>query len=335
MHLSAEIFQMLLAYKKSALLRSGIEMGVFARLAQCPATVAEVADDLELSERGTRLFLNALVAIDVVDENDGRYELAAWAAPALDPARDTYLGELSRILTSRWEWEAMGRLPEAVRRGGPVIEENAEQLDYGYYEEFATHATAVTKPTVALMAETVHDWAATRTPLHILDLACGHGYYGYTLAEQHRHGRVWSVDNPQVLEIAQKHAAKVGVADRVETMPGDMFCMDLGGPYDLVLITNVLHHHTAERATELLRRTAAVTRPGGKVVLVGITTDDGPVRLSPEAHLFSLLMLAWTERGEAHSVGTYEQMLADAGYTSMRLHRQPTIPMRVIVADRA
>ena len=60
-----------------------------------------------------------------------------------------------------------------------------------------------------------------------------------------------------------------------------------------------------------------------------------PVRLSPEAHLFSLLMLAWTERGEAHSVGTYERMLTDAGYHDMRLHRQPTIPMRVIVADRA
>ena len=46
-------------------------------------------------------------------------------------------------------------------------------------------------------------------------------------------------------------------------------------------------------------------------------------------------MLVWTDNGEAHSAGTYERMLADAGYANMRLHRQPNIPMRVIVAERS
>ncbi len=334
MQASAEIFQTLLAYKKSALLRTGIELGVFARLAEQPATADDVARDLELAPRGSRLLLNALVAIDVLKETDGTYRLASLAAETLDPAREGYLGELSRILTSRWEWEAMGRLSEAVRRGGPVIVENAEQLDYRYYEEFATHANAVTKPTVAAVTGAIHDWAAQREPLNVLDLACGHGLYGFTIAQQQPQARVWSVDNAHVLEIAQKHAARLGVADRVETIAGDMFTLDLGGPYDLALITNVLHHHTPERATELLRRVAAVTKPGGKLILVGITADDGPVRDSPEAHLFSLLMLVWTENGEAHSAGTYQRMLASAGYTDMRLHRQAEIPMRIIVADR-
>jgi C-methyltransferase len=332
---SADIFHALLAYKKSAMLRTGIELGVFARLAERPATADEVARDLELAPRGSRLLLNALVAIDVVEETDGVYRLAPLAAETLDPNRDGYLGELSRILTSRWEWEAMGRLPEAVRRGGPVIAENAEQLDYGYYEEFATHAGAVTRPTVARMTGTVHDWAAQCERLNILDLACGHGMYGLTLAQQHPHARLWSVDSAKVLEIAQKNAARLGVADRMQTIAGDMFTLDLGGPYDLALITNVLHHHTPERATELMRRVAGVTRPGGKLVLVGITADDGPVRESPEAHLFSLLMLVWTDNGEAHSAGSYERMLSAAGYRDMRLYRQDEIPMRVIVAERA
>lgn len=334
MQAPAEIFQALLAYKKSALLRTGIELGVFGRLAEQTATADDVARDLDLAPRGSRLLLNALVAIDILEEADGSYRLTSLAAETLDPAREGYLGELSRILTSRWEWEAMGRLPEAVRRGGPVIAENAEQLDYGYYEEFATHAGAVTKPTVARVTGTIHDWAAQRERLHVLDLACGHGMYGFTIAQQHPRARIWSVDNAQVLEIAQKHAARLGVADRVETMAGDMFTLDLGGPYDLVLITNVLHHHTPERATELLRRVAAVTAPGGKLILVGITADDGPVQDSPEAHLFSLLMLVWTDNGEAHSAGTYRQMLAAAGYQGMQLHRQAEIPMRIIVADR-
>jgi C-methyltransferase len=331
---SAYVFPTLLAYKKSALLRAGIELGIFARLAVQPATADEVARDLELALRGSRLLLNALVCIDALEEAEGTYRLAPVAAETLDPTREGYLGEMSRILTSRWEWEAMGRLPEAVRRGGPVIAEHVDQLDFPYFEQFATHASAVTDPTAARVAGTINDWAAQRERLHILDLACGQGVYGFTIAQQHPQARVWSVDNSQVLEITQKNAVRLGVADRVETIAGDMFTLDLGGPYDLVLIANVLHHYTPECATDLLRRAAAVTNPGGKLILVGITPDDGPVRDSPDAHLFSLLMLVWTENGEARSVGYYQRLLAATGYKDMQLHRQAEIPMRIIVADR-
>lgn len=335
MQASAYVFGTLLAYKKSALLRTGIELGVFARLAKQPATADEVARDLELAPRGSRLLLNALVCIDALEEADGTYRLAPLAAESLDPAREGYLGKMSRILTSRWEWEAMGRLPEAVRRGGPVIAEHVDQLDFPYFEEWATHASAVTEPTAARVAGTIHDWAAQRERLHILDLACGQGAYGFTIAQQHPRARVWSVDNSQVLEVAQKHAARLGVADRVETLAGDMFTLDLGGPYDLVLIAGVLHHYTSERATELLRRAAEVTNPGGKLILVGPTADDGPVRDSPDAHMLSLLMLVWTESGEAPSVGYYQRLLSATGYKDMQLHRQAELPMRIIVADRA
>jgi C-methyltransferase len=193
----------------------------------------------------------------------------------------------------------------------------------------------VTRPTTQLLTGQLHDWAAGRDRLDILDLACGHGLYGYSLAQQHPHARVCSVDGPKVLEIAQKHAARLGVADRVQTLPGDMFALPLGGPYDLVLVTNVLHHYAEDQAVELLRRAAAVTVPGGRIALVGITLEEGPVRANAEAHLFSLLMLVWTTQGEAHSSAAYERMLTAAGYTGMRLHRQSTLPMRLIIADRS
>jgi C-methyltransferase len=332
---TAYVYGTLLAYKQSAMLRAGIELGVFGRLAKQPATADEVARDLELAPRGARLLLNALVCIDALEEADGTYRLAPVVAEALDPAREGYLGRMSRILTSQWEWEAMGRLTEAVLRGGPVIAEHVDHLDFPYFEEFAAHAGAVSEPTATRVAATIHDWAAQRERLHILDLACGPGVYGFTIAQQHPHARVWSVDNAQVLEVAQKHAARLGVADRVGTIAGDMFTLDLGGPYDVVLITNVLHHYSPERATELLRRAAAVTNPGGKLILVGITADEGPVRNSPDAHLFSLLMLVWTEHGEAPSVGYFRELLSATGYRDMQVHRQAGQPMRIVVADRA
>jgi len=331
----AYVIQTLLAYKKSALLRAGIELGVFARLAAQPATADEIARDLELAPRGSRILLNALVSIDALEEADGIYRLAPVTAETLDPAREGYLGNVSVCLTSPWEWEAMGRLPDAVRRGGPVTAEHVDKLDFPYFEEFAVHGTALSGPMAARVAGTIDDWAAQRERLHVLDLACGMGVYGFTIAQRHPQARVWSVDSSEVLKITEKHAARMGVADRAETIAGDMFTLDLGGPYDLVLITNVLHHYSPERATELLRRAAEVTNPGGKLILVGLTADDGPVRDNPDAHLFSLLMLVWTEYGEAPSVGYFQRLLSSTGYKDMQLHRHAGSPFRTIIADRA
>ena len=81
-----------------------------------------------------------------------------------------------------------------------------------------------------------------------------------------------------------------------------MFSVSLGGPYDVAMITNVLHHFSEERATHLLQRAARVMADDGRIVLVGFTTSDAPPAAEASAHLFSILMLIWTHEGEVHSV---------------------------------
>jgi C-methyltransferase len=138
-----------------------------------------------------------------------------------------------------------------------------------------------------------------------------------------------------VLPAARKHAAALGVADRVETIAGDMFSAPLGGPYDVVMVTNVLHHFAPERGVTLLRRLATTMVDDGRLVLVGFVTGDGrePAR-DAAAHLFSVLMLVWTTAGEVHSETTYQWMLDAAGFGEGRAHSVPGLPLSVIVADR-
>lgn len=329
-----ELFQMMLAYKKTAVVRTAIELGIFGSLADGPATARTVAAAKGLDERGTRLLLNALAAIGLLDAVGEQYQLTSGAATHLVPGHPGYVGGMAKVLASTWEWDAMWRLPEAVRRGGTVAPENAETPGYKYWEDFAAFAGTVAEPTARLMADVLDGWARNRQRLDLLDMACGHGLYGYTLARRHPTARVWSLDWDNVLPIAQKHAARLGIADRVSTIAGDMFSVPLGGPYDIVMVTNVLHHFSQDHAVRLLRRAASVTVSGGRIALVGHTVDDGPPRESAEAHLFSILMLAWTAQGETHSAVVYERMLTEAGYTNTRVHRQTALPLRVIVADK-
>ena len=112
-----------------------------------------------------------------------------------------------------------------------------------------------------------------------------------------------------------------------------MFEVPLGGPYDVVFVTNVTHHFSAEKVTELLTRLGTVVKPGGRIVLIGFTVGAEPPVRDPAPHLFSVLMLVWTFEGESHSVATYNKALNAAGFTDATVH--PTdLPFRILVAER-
>src|SRR5439155_17984505 len=72
----AQMFEMMLAYKTTALLTTGIELGVFDALAESTGTAAELAGRLSLSERGSRLLLNGLAALGLLESVVSSYGLA-------------------------------------------------------------------------------------------------------------------------------------------------------------------------------------------------------------------------------------------------------------------
>jgi C-methyltransferase len=330
----ADIFDMLLAYKNTAVLSTAIELGVFDAIAAGASTSYQIAKRQVLDPRGAKLLLNALAALGLLDCEDSSYRLRAGAEKFLVRGRPGFVGDMAKVMASSWEWSALASLADAVRRGGTVARENAETPEYAYWEDFAAYASAVAGPTARLMADVLGPWAAQRERLDVLDMACGHGLYGYTLAVRQPHAKIWSLDWPNVLPLARERAAAMGIGDRVATIAGDMFDVELGGPYDVVMITNVLHHFSERRAAQLLGRAADVLADDGRIVLVGFTVSDVPPADEAAAHLFSILMLIWTHEGEVHSEGAYRTLLADAGFTDVTLHSVAALPLRVIVARK-
>lgn len=326
---------MLQAYKTTALLSTAIELGIFDAIDQGATTAPAIAASLHADERGVRLLLNALAAIGLLEADGSGYALPEGAADLLVRSRPGFVGDMHRVLASRWEWDALQRLPEAVRRGHAVVSQNAETPDFDYWKDFASYAGAVARPMAEKTAQVLSDWASTRKRLDILDVACGHGLYGFTLASHQPQAEVWSLDWDGVLPIARANAERMGVSSRAHEIAGDMFEVPLGGPYDVVMITNVLHHFSEERGIELLKRAAPVLRPDGRIVLVGFTVGDGPPIEDPAPHLFSVLMLVWTAQGEVHSIATYDRMLVAAGFKPAVVHSVPPLPLKVLVAERA
>ncbi|MEZ0095617.1 2-polyprenyl-3-methyl-5-hydroxy-6-metoxy-1,4-benzoquinol methylase [Streptacidiphilus sp. EB129] len=329
-----DLFEMMLSTRRTAVLRAGIELRIFDGLADGPLEADDLAERLGIHPRGMRVLLAALAAIGLLYVEEGQYRLAPGADQVLVTSSPGYFGSAMRLASSDYEWQALGRLADAVRHGGTVLEQHAETPEYPYWEDFAALPTGNTARVAGTLADLVKEWGADRPSFDVLDTACGHGYYGYTLAARYPQARVWDVDWPNVLDISVGHAERMGVRDRVELIPGDMFSADLAGPYDLTMITNVLHHFSEERATEMLTKLAKATKADGKVAVVAITTDDQPPAQDPIPHLFSVLMLAWTHEGESHSMDAYRRMFAAAGLTAPQVTSLPGVPLRVLLADR-
>jgi 2-polyprenyl-3-methyl-5-hydroxy-6-metoxy-1,4-benzoquinol methylase len=324
---------MMQAYKTTSLLRTGVDLGVFDALAGGPAAADTLAGRLGADIRGVRILLDALVAVALLETDPAGYQLAPGADAFLVSKNAQYLGDMVKVMCSDWEWDALKHLGEAVRHGGTVMDEHAETAEYEYWVDFAAFASAIAHPTANVMADALALWAAGRSSLDVLDMACGHGIYGYTFAQRHAGARVWSLDWPNVLPVAAGHAERLGVRDRVEPLPGDMFTVPLGGPYDLVMLTNVLHHFDEARGTELLRRARAALKPDGRLALVGFTVGDRGPAEDPAPYLFSVLMLVWTARGEVHSEAAYDRMLAASGFGGATVHSVADLPLRVLTAE--
>jgi len=167
--------------------------------------------------------------------------------------------------------------------------------------------------------------------LRVLDIAAGHGLYGLAFAKQNPQVEVTAVDWPKVLDVAKENAQAAGVADRYHAKPGSAFDVDYGTGYDLVLLTNFLHHFDKETCETLLRKVRASLADGGRAATLEFVPNDDRVT-PPQAAAFSMQMLGGTPSGDAYTFAELERMFQNAGFARSEMHDLPPTIERVIIS---
>jgi ubiquinone/menaquinone biosynthesis C-methylase UbiE len=326
------VWTALTRYQHTAALKAAIELDVFTAIAAGEATVDAVARRAQAAPRGVRALLDHLVMDGFLARDGERYRLSPTAAAFLDRSAPTYLGSAVHFIASPAVVDGFARLTEAVRRGGTAIPGGGGVApEHPMWVEFA-RAMAPLAGMAAMLLGNLLDVA--RAPAwKVLDVAAGHGLFGITLASMNPAVEVTALDWKNVLAVAEEHARAAGVAPRFHTLAGSAFDVPFGGPYDVVLLPNFLHHFDPPTCERALAKAHAALVPGGRVVIVEFVPDDdrsGP----PEAVRFALVMLAGTPAGDAYTFAEYRTMLAHAGFASPTLHELAPSPMRVVIAAR-
>jgi predicted O-methyltransferase YrrM len=297
----ARVTQLALGYWPSRAFLAAVELDLFAVLDASPLTRDELAGRLGLRSRSVGDFLDALVALGLLQRDgagDGaRYGNVPGGAPLLADPDDEQRAWLADLADPE-RFRRWSRLTDALRSG---------EGDTGLFDDlygdpdrlahFLRAMTAVSGPGFVALAESV-DWSATRT---VCDVGGGAGDLAVALARRHSHLRVISLDRPEVVPIAERTVAEAGVGDRVVVAGGD-FLADALPRADALVMSLVLLDWDEERKERLLRSAHEALPPGGRLFVIDRLDDDGD-QPSAERGAFELLrsldlLLA---HGDAHT----------------------------------
>ena len=327
----ALVFETLNGYQRTQALKAAIELELFTAIGEGNATAKAIAERCGASERGTRILCDFLTIAGFLTKQDNSYSLTTDSATFLDKRSPAYMGTVSEFILSSHIKDKFDRLTDAVRKGGSVAEDEAFQPDHPMWVKFARAMQPMMAMPAQLMAQLVD--AKHDRPLRILDIAAGHGLFGLAFARQNPQVQVTAVDWPKVLEVAKENAQTAGVADRYHTNPGSAFDVDYGTGYDLVLLTNFLHHFDKATCETLLRKVHAALADGGRAVTLEFVPNDDRIT-PPQAAGFSMQMLGGTPAGDAYTFAELEEMFRNAGFSGSEMHELPPSIERAVISKK-
>jgi ubiquinone/menaquinone biosynthesis C-methylase UbiE len=325
-------FQAINAYQQTEALKAAIELEIFTAIGEGNTTAAEIAKRCKAAERGVRVLCDFLCIMGFLSKEGNRYGLTQDSAIFLDKRSPAYLGGATEFISSTKLMEGFKDLAAVVRRGGTLMDDGGTVApDNPIWVKFARGMAAMMALPAQLTAQLI-DPAADQK-LKILDIAAGHGLYGIAFAEKNPQASVVALDWANVLEVAKENAAAKGVADRYSTIPGSAFDVDYGEGYDLVLLTNFLHHFDPATNEKLLRKVHAALAPGGRAVTLEFVPNEDRIS-PPETAGFSLMMLGSTPSGDAYTFGELERMFANAGFSRSEIHQLPPSIQQVVISHK-
>jgi 2-polyprenyl-3-methyl-5-hydroxy-6-metoxy-1,4-benzoquinol methylase len=327
------VFDTLFAYQRTAALRAAIEIDLFRAIGEGPGDLASIARRCSASERGTRILCDFLTVVGLLSKTGGQYSNTETSAMFLDPRSPACMASTVQFLGNPMVQEPFDRLTEIVRSGRTVLPgQGTVEPENPAWVQFAHSMAPMMAPMAGPLSAIV--LAGRQGPVSVLDIAAGHGLFGIEVARQNPEARVVAVDWAAVLEVAQANARAAGVSDRYLTRAGSAFEVDYGGPYDIALLTNFLHHFDPPTCVELLKKVRASLKPGGCVATLEFVPNADRVS-PPMAASFSLTMLATTATGDAYTLQELETMYRAAGFADTAGHSVPTGPETVVIGRAA
>ena len=303
----SRIVDVLCAYWHTATLTAAIDLGVFTAIGRGARTASQLARACDADRASLIRLCDSLVSLGLLRSAGGRYRAGADAARFLDAQSSESLVAIRRFFNAPPVTTAFAGLAATVRRGPKVRTGVSGRI----WPAFAISTLALRRRAANEIAEVLMGRGLRGG--RVLDVGAGASPLGIELLRRWRTATLVARDRAAVVRVARQHAIAAGVSSRVTTVGGDVMTGAWGGPFDLVLMVNVLDYFDGPAQTRLLHKARRALRPGGALVIAAPLLDAGR-RLQPEAAAYDLLLLALGSPSRPSTWQERRQQLRRAGF---------------------
>lgn len=299
------------------------EAGVFAALAETPATIDDLATRLDLDVRATGILLRLLGALGLLVTRDGGFQLTDQARQYFVKSSPFYWGHMMRVAVSEWHRDtALAKLkakgsasavgpqgtPAPSGSGRPADGWAAGEIAIGQAETIAASMHSHSLP-AAIGAARNYDFTGVK---RILDVGGGSGCFMIAFAQAHPEIEATILELPSMCKAAAAYIEAGGVGRTVDTTASNMFRDPWPKGYDAIIFSNIWHDWNFRTCAWLAERAYDALPHGGRIMLHEMLLDDGGAGPATTA-AFSMLMLLATQ-GQQFTFPEIKGLLEDAGF---------------------
>jgi SAM-dependent methyltransferase len=309
------ILQLGLAFWGSKTLLSAVELGVFSELADAGALDGEaLRERLGLHQRSATDFFDALVALGMLEREDGRYANTPATDRFLDRAKPSYMGGILEMANARL-YGFWGSLTEGLRTGAPQNEAKgggdffeALYADPARLAQFARAMSAVSGGAGQAIAAKF-PW---RDHGSVIDIGCAEGAVPAQIALAHEHITGGGFDLPPIEPIFDAYVARLGLGERLSFTAGDFFADPLPKA-DVLVMGHILHDWDLDEKRLLLQKAYEALPDGGALIVYEAIIDDER-RSNAFGLLMSLNMLIETPGGFDYTGADCRAWMQETGF---------------------
>lgn len=308
-----------LGFWESKTLLSAIEFGLFTELAKGPATLEAIQDRLRLHPRASRDFLDALVALKLLERTGTQYSNTAETDLFLDRAKPTYIGGVLEMCNARL-YAFWNNLTEGLRTGEPQNEArmggNLFDMIYNDDQGLRQFLSAMTGLSLGV-GQAIAKKFPWKEYRDFVDVGAAQGGVPVQIALEHSHLKGINFDLPVVGPVFDEYVASFNLSDRLRFQGGDFF-KDSIPAADVVIMGHILHDWNLEEKKILIQRAYDALPSGGSFIVFEALIDDDR-RTNAFGLLMSLNMLVETRGGFDFTGADCSSWMKEAGFRSTRV----------------
>ena len=305
----AEIFQ-LGYYWETKILLTAVKLDLFSALDGRSRTSKEAADRLGADERTLTLLMNALVAMRVLAKEGDSYTNTEVARTYLVKHAPQYVGHL--LVLHDAEWDNWGKLEQTIRTGRSPATKHVFETD----PELGMNVLSVLHRIGQQSGPEFAKRLALDDARTMLDLGGGAGTNAIAFVTTYPNLVATVFDLPATLCLTEKAVKEADLEGRIVLKAGDFNRDPLGGPYDLVLMSDILHYQDCTANAAIVKKVFAHLAPAGRLVIKDRFLDPsgtGPAWTTA----FAVHILVNTEEGSCYRTADAMRWMTDAGFQSV------------------